>query len=79
MIKYIIKKLILMIPVLIGLTVLIFMILHLSPGDPVDMIVGPNATPEVYETVRRDLGLDKPLITQYLIFIKNAVLQNHIV
>ncbi len=73
MIKYIIKKLILMIPVLIGLTVLIFMILHLSPGDPVDMIVGPNATPEVYETVRRDLGLDKPLITQYLIFIKNAV------
>ena len=73
MIKYIIKKLILMIPVLIGLTVLIFMILHLSPGDPVDMIVGPNATPEVYENVRRDLGLDKPLITQYLIFIKNAV------
>lgn len=73
MIKYIIKKLILMIPVLIGLTIIIFLMLHLSPGEPVDLIVGPNATPEVYESVRRDLGLDKPLITQYLIFIKNAV------
>lgn len=73
MIKYIIKKLILMIPVLIGLTVLIFLILHLSPGNPVDMIVGPNAPPEVYARVERDLGLDKPLLTQYLIFIRNAV------
>lgn len=73
MIKYIIKKLILTIPVLIGLTIIIFLMLHLSPGEPVDLIVGPNATPEVYESVRRDLGLDKPLITQYLIFIKNAV------
>lgn len=62
-----------MIPVLIGLTVLIFLILHLSPGNPVDMIVGPNATPEVYARVERDLGLDKPLLTQYLIFIRNAV------
>lgn len=62
-----------MIPVLIGLTIIIFLMLHLSPGEPVDLIVGPNATPEVYESVRRDLGLDKPLITQYLIFIKNAV------
>lgn len=73
MIKYIIRKLILMIPVLIGLTVLIFLILHLSPGNPVDMIVGPNATPEVYARVEKDLGLDKPLLTQYLIFIRNAV------
>lgn len=62
-----------MIPVLIGLTVLIFLILHLSPGNPVDMIVGPNATPEVYARVEKDLGLDKPLLTQYLIFIRNAV------
>ncbi len=62
-----------MIPVLIGLTVLIFLILHLSPGNPVDMIVGPNAPPEVYARVERDLGLDKPLLTQYLIFIRNAV------
>ncbi len=69
MLKYIIKKIILMIPVLIGLTIIIFLILHLAPGDPVDLIVGPNATPEVYENIRRDLGLDKPLLTQYMVFV----------
>jgi ABC-type dipeptide/oligopeptide/nickel transport system permease component len=73
MLKYIIKKIISMIPVLIGLTIIIFLILHLSPGDPVDLIVGPNATPEVYENIRRDLGLDKPLLTQYLVFVGNLL------
>lgn len=73
MLKYIIRKLISMIPVLIGLTIIIFLILHLSPGDPVDLIVGPNATPEVYENIRRDLGLDKPLITQYFVFVGNLL------
>ncbi|NLZ92856.1 MAG: ABC transporter permease [Firmicutes bacterium] len=57
-----------MIPIIIGSTIIIFSILHLSPGSPVDMIVGPNVTPEVYENVSKSLGLDKPLITQYFIF-----------
>ena len=76
MLKYIIKKLILMIPVLIGMTIVIFMILHLAPGDPVDLIVGPNATPEVYENISRSLGLDKPLIVQYFTFLKNILKGN---
>ena len=62
-----------MIPVLFGLTIIIFMILHLAPGDPVDLIVGPNATPEVYENIRRSLGLDQPLLTQYFVFIRNLL------
>jgi ABC-type dipeptide/oligopeptide/nickel transport system permease component len=73
MLKYTIKKLMLMIPVLFGLTIIIFMILHLAPGDPVDLIVGPNATPEVYENIRRSLGLDQPLLTQYFVFIRNLL------
>ena len=73
MLKYTIKKLMLMIPVLFGLTIIIFMILHLAPGDPVDLIVGPNATPEVYENIRRSLGLDQPLLTQYYVFIRNLL------
>lgn len=68
MLKYILKKLLFMIPIIIGSTIIIFSILHLSPGSPVDMIVGPNVTPEVYENVSKSLGLDKPLITQYFIF-----------
>lgn len=71
--KYTVKKLIMMIPVLFGLTVIIFMILHLAPGSPVDLIVGPNATPEVYENVTKSLGLDRPLITQYFVFVRNLL------
>lgn len=73
MLKYITKKLILMIPVLIGLTIIVFMILHLSDGSPVDLIVGPNATPEVYESITESLGLDKPLYIQYFTFLKGIV------
>ena len=68
MAKYILKKLLFMVPIIIGSTIIIFSILHLSPGSPVDMIAGPNITPEVYENIRRSLGLDKPLVTQYFIF-----------
>src|SRR5690554_4425094 len=69
MLRYLIKKLLFMIPSIIGSTIIIFLILHLSPGDPVNMIVGPNVTPEVYENIRISLGLDKPLVTQYFIFL----------
>jgi ABC-type dipeptide/oligopeptide/nickel transport system permease component len=62
-----------MIPVVIGMTVIVFLILHLAPGDPVDLIVGPNVTPEVYENIRRRLGLDQPLIIQYLKFMKSVI------
>lgn len=65
------RKLLLMIPLLLGQTLIIFLILHLAPGDPVDLIVGPNATPEVYENVRISLGLDKPLYIQYFNFLKD--------
>jgi len=71
--QYIIKKLLLMIPLLIGLTLIVFLILHLAPGDPVDLMVGPNVTPEVYENVRNKLGLDKPLYVQYFTFLKNVL------
>lgn len=71
MFKYIIKKLILMVPVVIGMTVIVFLLLHLSPGDPIDLIAGPRATPEVIENIRIRLGLDKPLIVQYFKFLMN--------
>ena len=73
MLKYIIKKLILMIPVLIGMTIVIFLILHLAPGDPVHLLVGPNVTPEAYEQVRLNLGLDKSVASQYFTFMGNIL------
>ncbi|MDI6707212.1 MAG: ABC transporter permease [Bacillota bacterium] len=73
MLKYIIKKIVTMIPVLVCITVIVFLILHLAPGDPVDLIVGPNVTPEVYENIRNKLGLDQPLTVQYFKFMSNLL------
>ncbi|AYO32301.1 ABC transporter permease [Biomaibacter acetigenes] len=61
-----------MIPVILGMTIIVFLILHLSPGDPVDLIVGPNVTPEVYASIRQKYGLDQPLIVQYIKFLSNV-------
>jgi peptide/nickel transport system permease protein len=62
-----------MVPVVIGMTVIVFLLLHLSPGDPVDLIAGPRATPEVIENIKIRLGLDKPLIVQYFKFLFNLL------
>lgn len=72
MLRYFIRRLLLMIPVILGMTIIVFLILHLSPGDPVDLIVGPNVTPEVYASIRQKYGLDQPLIVQYIKFLSNV-------
>lgn len=71
MLKYAIKRIILAIPVIISMTIIVFLILHLAPGEPIDLIVGPNVTPEVYESIRHKYGLDQPLIVQYFKFLGN--------
>ncbi|MGM0651677.1 MAG: ABC transporter permease [Bacillota bacterium] len=73
MLKYIIKKILLMIPILFVASVIVFLMLHLSPGDPVHMIVGPNVSQEVYDNITEKLGLNEPLTTQYYYFISGAI------
>ncbi|MDW7671660.1 MAG: ABC transporter permease [Bacillota bacterium] len=73
LLKYIIKKLILTIPILIGASIIVFMLIHIAPGDPVHLIVGPNVTPEVYANIVERLGLNEPLPTQYFKFLSNVV------
>lgn len=63
--KFILRRLLLLIPILLGLTVIIFMLIRLLPGDPAGAILGERATPESLERVRSALGLDRPLIEQY--------------
>jgi len=62
--------------VLIGLSIAAFLIIHLVPGDPVQQMLGARATPQTVAQVRHQLGLDKPLPTQYLKFISGAVVGN---
>jgi peptide/nickel transport system permease protein len=73
MLKYIVKRILLMIPVLIIMTLIVFSIFYFAPGDPVSRIAGPNVTQEVYESIQRKYGLDQPFIVQYLRFAKSVV------
>lgn len=66
---YILKRLISAIPVLFGITVIVFLIMAMIPGDPATSILGSYATPENVARLNRDLGLDKPLIQRYGIWL----------
>lgn len=70
---YIAKRLLLMIPVLFGISVIVFLIMALIPGDPAQAILGSYATPENLARLRMELGLDKPLLTQYFTWLGNLL------
>jgi peptide/nickel transport system permease protein len=61
------------IPVILGISFLIFILMHLAPGDPVTLLLGDDATPADIERTRREWGLDKPLLAQYWDFLSRAV------
>lgn len=73
MAEYIVKRLLSAIPVVLGITVIVFVIMALIPGDPATAILGSYATPENVEKLNRDLGLDKPLVQQYFIWLGNML------
>jgi peptide/nickel transport system permease protein len=66
---YILKRLVSMVPVLLLVSVLIFSLIHLTPGDPVLVMLGEEATPEARDALRRQLGFDRPLPVQYGIWL----------
>lgn len=66
---YLIRRIILIIPTLIGLSLLTFSIARVVPGDPVGLAAGPQATEEIKEALRREFGLDQPIPIQYLSYI----------
>lgn len=70
MIKFIIRRLILLIPVLVGVSVIAFLMLHLAPGDPAELLAGLEASAEDVAALRVRFGLDKPLFIQYFMFLK---------
>src|SRR5262245_37393720 len=63
------RRVIQMIPVLFGISLVTFFMIHLIPGDPARNMLGPRATPERVAELRRVLGLDEPLVSQYLTFL----------
>jgi peptide/nickel transport system permease protein len=73
MTAYLVKRFFLAIPVLFVTALLVFLVLHLSPGDPVELIVGPIAPEDVRARVRAKLGLDKPLPVQFVIYMSHVL------
>jgi glutathione transport system permease protein len=73
MLTYLLKRLLGVIPTLLIVAVLVFLFVHLLPGDPARLAAGAEATPETVELVRKDLGLDKPLPEQFWRFVSGAV------
>ena len=70
---YIARRLLAAIPVLLGLTVIVFLMMAAIPGDPATAILGSYATPENVARLNRDLGLDKPLPQQYFVWLGNLL------
>ena len=73
MFRYILRRLLYMIPILFVVSILVFMILHLVPGDPARLVAGPDATLEDVEIIRSTLGLDRPLPVQYVSWLGNLL------
>src|SRR5262245_12935113 len=69
----VIKRFLITVPVLVAVVTLVFFLIHVVPGDPAQMLAGENATEEQIQTIRHDLGLDKPVLTQYLDYWKGLV------
>jgi peptide/nickel transport system permease protein len=72
MLHFLLRRLLLTIPVLLGVATLVFSLIHLVPGDPVQTMLGESATPQEVASVRTQLGLDRPLYVQYWVFLKGV-------
>ena len=73
MLAYIIRRIFVLIPTLLGVSVLVFLMLHLTPGDPAELLMGERASEEALREIREHLGLDKPLYEQYGRFLKQLM------
>ncbi len=71
--SYVVKRLLAMIPVLFGISLLLFFMLRMLPGDPAEVLAGQMASPEDIQTIRQQLGLDRPVHEQYLLYLSRLV------
>ncbi len=71
--RFFIRRLLLILPTIWGVVTIVFFLLHLTPGDPVEIMLGENSLPADRAALRHQLGLDKPLLTQYVTYLENLV------
>ena len=73
MLRFILRRLAFFAPILLGVSLVVFTIMHLTPGDPAEIMLGTEATQAQVTQFRKNLGLDQPVYIQYLLFLKNAL------
>ena len=73
MLAYIIRRFFIMIPTLLGVTFIVFLMLHFTPGDPAELLMGERASEEALQAIREHLGLNEPLYVQYGLFLKQLM------
>lgn len=73
MLRYTLKRIITLIPVILGVTLLVFSMLYITEGDPALTILGDNATEETVKELRDEMGLNDPFFVQYFTYVKNMV------
>src|SRR5215218_8467408 len=74
MLTYVFRRLLLAVPILIGISLVVFFMLHSAGGDPAVLKLGARADAESIARLRHELGLDRPLVVQYLDFFSHAVI-----
>jgi peptide/nickel transport system permease protein len=75
MLRFVIRRLLLLIPILIGLSILVFLYLRALPGSPAVALLGERATPETIAAIEDQYGLDEPIYVQYWRYTKNVILE----
>lgn len=75
--RYIVKRLLAMIPVLLGVAIFVFTLLYLTPGDPATLVLGETSSEETRDAWRQKYDLDKPFVEQFYIYIRNIVLEGN--
>ena len=73
MLRYLVRRILLTVPVLLGVATLVFSLIHLVPGDPAQAMLGDGAAPQDVAELRTSLGLDRPLFEQYATFLRHAI------
>lgn len=73
MLRYVLRRVVQVVGVMLGVSVIVFAIVHLVPGDPIRISLGTRFDPDVYQTLREQAGFDRPLVVQYVTWLGDAV------
>ena len=73
MLRFVARRLLLLVPILLGLSILLFLWIRALPGGPAESLLGERATPEAIEQIERIYGLDRPIQEQYWQYLQNLL------